>query len=155
MILVIQRVSSANITINRGAPKFMGQGAVWLFGVEKGDDSFDVGPLLQKALMLRMFPSETGRMDKSVMDIKGEVMFVSQFTLCASLKKGSRPDFFDVEVSERAKEVYDQCVVFLHSVPEVTLVTGEFSAHMNIDLVNDGPVTFILRRKDGRFFDLY
>jgi len=155
MILVYQRVTEAQITINHELTREMGKGAVWLFAVEKDDLESDLEPLLTKCLKLRCFPinHDDDRMDLSLLDIKGDILFVSQFTLCASHKKGNRPDFFAAEEPTRAEALYQRGVEFLQQ-SGLKLITGEFGAHMDVQLTNTGPVTFMLRRRKGMFSDL-
>lgn len=154
MIVVYQRVRCARISIQGLETRSMGRGAVWLFGVEKDDDLSDLVPLLTKCLNLRCFPREDvdDRMDLSLLDISGYVLFVSQFTICASHKKGNRPDFFPAETPEKAKLVYEKGVSFLSTISPIQLITGEFGALMDIELTNTGPVTFVLQRRHGTFF---
>lgn len=155
MMLVYQRVSEAQISINDELTRRMGRGAVWLFAVEKDDLEKDLEPFLTKCLKLRCFPNgdKGDRMDLSLLDIEGDILFVSQFTLCASHKKGNRPDFFAAEEPERAQALYQKGVDFLKRHAEINLITGEFGAHMDIELTNTGPVTFMLRRRNGAFID--
>ena len=152
MILVIQRVKEAQIMINHGESRKIGMGLVCFFGVEKDDLESDVAPLILKAAQLRCFGGgeNSSRMDQSVMDISGEILFVSQFTLCASLNKGNRPDFGPAESPGRAKKIYDFATQELtrQGIPHIT---GQFGAHMDISLINTGPVTFVLRRRHGKF----
>ena len=154
MILVYQRVTEAQITINHELTRKMGKGAVWLFAVEMDDLESDLEPLLTKCLKLRCFPNNhDDRMDLSLLDIKGDILWVSQFTLCASHKKGNRPDFFAAEEPTRAEALYQRGIEFLQQ-SGLKLITGEFGAHMDVRLTNSGPVTFILRRRNGAFLDL-
>jgi D-tyrosyl-tRNA(Tyr) deacylase len=143
MKVLIQRVKHASVTINNDLYSSIGAGILAFVGIEKGDTSEQVEKLSRKILGLRIFSDEQGKMNKSVKDINGEMLIVSQFTLCGDCKKGTRPSFDKSEVPERAKQLYEEFIANIknNSIP---VLTGVFGAMMEIDLLNDGPVTFIL-----------
>ncbi len=143
MRAVIQRVKRAGVKIE-GTPKAsIGRGLLVLVGVEKGDDTKDVEYTASKILNLRVFEDESGRMNLSLKDIKGELLVISQFTLSGDIRKGRRPSFDMAEEPERAKELYEELLRALKTGP-VPVKEGEFQAHMEVELVNDGPVTLLL-----------
>jgi D-tyrosyl-tRNA(Tyr) deacylase len=143
MKVLIQRVKHASVTIDKNLYSTIGAGILAFIGIEKGDTSEKVEKLSRKISDLRIFPDEQGKMNKSVKDINGEMLIVSQFTLCGDCKKGTRPSFDKSEVPERAKELYEEFIKNIKSY-NIPLATGVFGAKMEIDLLNDGPVTFIL-----------
>ncbi len=143
MRAVIQRVKRAGVRIKGDMKATIGRGLLVFVGVEKGDTKSDVEYAATKVLGLRVFEDDTGRMNLSVNDIKGEVLVISQFTLSGDLRKGRRPSFDRAEEPERARELYEE---FLRAMRNgaVTVKEGEFRAHMEVELVNDGPVTLLL-----------
>lgn len=147
MRVVIQRVSRAAITVNSNDPKKMGRGLVVLLGVEAADEKEDCDWLLRKILGMRIFSDDEEKMNLSLMDIEGDLMLVSQFTLHASTKKGNRPSFTKAAKPDQAIQLYDYFVKQAGQVlrsQNQQLVTGEFGADMQIELVNDGPVTITI-----------
>ena len=149
MIAVIQRVRSSKVEVDGKVVGQIGRGLNILLGVEKGDTEEDIKLIADKLVVLRIFPSEDGKkdFDRSVEEIKGELLVVSQFTLPASLRKGRRPSFDKAERPERAKELYEKFVEYLRS-KGLKVETGIFGADMLVYIENDGPVTFILRSED-------
>ncbi len=143
MKLVIQRVNSASVTIENKLYSSINKGLLVLFGVEKDDKEDMIEYFAQKLLKLRIFEDEQGKMNKSVLDINGEILAVSQFTLCADCKKGTRPSFDNAMEPKRAKEFYEKFVEILKK-SQINVKTGVFGAHMQVELVNNGPVTIIL-----------
>ena len=115
-----------------------------LLGIERDDDSSKADRLLQKLLHYRVFPDEEGRMNRSLRDIQGELLLVSQFTLAATTDKGTRPGFSSAMAPEQAEALYDYMVGQAAKEP-IVLATGSFGADMKVALENDGPVTFSLR----------
>ena len=143
MKLVIQRVDSASVTIENKIYSSINKGLLVLFGVEKDDSEDMLEYFAQKLLKLRIFEDEKGKMNKSVLDISGEILAVSQFTLCADCKKGTRPSFDNAKEPRIAKEYYEKFVEILKK-SGINIKTGVFGAHMQIELINNGPVTIIL-----------
>ena len=143
MKLVIQRVLNANVTIENNLHSSIKKGLLVLFGVEKDDSEEMLEYFAQKLLKLRIFEDEQGKMNKSVLDISGEILVVSQFTLCADCKKGTRPSFDNAKEPKIAKEYYEKFVEILKK-SALNDKTGIFGAHMKIELINNGPVTIIL-----------
>ena len=143
MKLVIQRVDSASVTIENKLHSSINKGLLVLFGVEKDDSEDMLEYFAQKLLKLRIFEDEQGKMNKSVLDIEGEILVVSQFTLCADCKKGTRPSFDNAKEPKAAKEYYEKFVEILKK-SGINIKTGVFGAHMQVGLINNGPVTIIL-----------
>ena len=143
MKLVIQRVDSASVTIENNLHSSINKGLLVLFGVEKDDSEDMLEYFAQKLLKLRIFEDEQGKMNKSILDIEGEILVVSQFTLCADCKKGTRPSFDNAKEPKAAKEYYEKFVEILKK-SGINIKTGVFGAHMQVELVNNGPVTIIL-----------
>lgn len=145
MKALIQRTSSAKVTVAEKEIAKIGNGLVVFLGVCQRDSSDDVKKLSQKLLNLRIFPDDQGKMNKSVLDIKGEVLLISQFTLCARTEKGNRPSFVDAANPKLAKNLYNEMVDYLSNL--IPTKTGQFGAHMQVSLTNDGPVTIMLDSK--------
>ncbi len=143
MRLVIQRVTKAEVSVEGVVRGRIGQGYVVLLGVGAEDEEKTARVYADKLLKLRIFADESGRTNRSLADVGGEVMVVSQFTLYADCKKGSRPSFIRAGEPARARELYEYFVAYLKE-KGVTAATGEFGAHMEVSLVNDGPFTIIL-----------
>lgn len=150
MRVVIQRVKKASVTINDSRTNSIGVGLMILFAVEVGEDGADMDWLVQKIANLRIFNDDEGVMNRSVLDVGGDVMVVSQFTLFAKTKKGNRPSYIDSAKPDTAIPIYEQFVATLSNVIGKDVVTGEFGADMQVELINDGPVTIIIdsQRKD-------
>lgn len=150
MRVVIQRVKKASVTINDSRTNSIGAGLMILFAVEVGEDGADMDWLVQKIANLRIFNDDEGVMNRSVLDVGGDVMVVSQFTLFAKTKKGNRPSYIDSAKPDTAIPIYEQFVATLSNVIGKDVVTGEFGADMQVELINDGPVTIIIdsQRKD-------
>ena len=143
MKALLQRVSSASVSVEGKTLSSIEQGFLILLGVKKGDDEEDARLLSEKIAKLRIFSDENGKMNKSVRDIGGSLLVVSQFTLCANYAHGNRPDFLEAEGPARANELYEYFVSLLCE-QDIPVGTGEFGADMQIALVNDGPVTVML-----------
>ena len=148
MKAVIQRVSKASVTINSEIKSAIGTGLLILLGIETADSSEDIEWLTGKISRLRIFDDENGVMNKSVQDIQGEAIVVSQFTLYAGTKKGNRPSYIKSAPPEIAIPLYEQFVKVLQDVLEKPVGTGEFGAMMKVSLTNDGPVTIIIDTKN-------
>ncbi|HEX9901525.1 MAG TPA: D-aminoacyl-tRNA deacylase [Acidobacteriota bacterium] len=148
MIIVLQRVSEAEVEAEGRVAGRIGRGVCLLLGVEKGDGPEDAHSLARKTAELRIFPDEQGKMNLSLKDVGGEALAVSQFTLAASVRKGRRPSFDGAEEPAKAAEIFDEFVAALRSLG-VKVETGVFQALMKVRLNNDGPVTFILQSRPG------
>ena len=145
MKCLIQRVSRASVTIDGELYSNIGNGILALLGVEKGDTSENVLKMAEKVINLRIFEDENGKMNKSLKDINGEILIVSQFTLCGDCKKGTRPSFEKAEKPEIANMLYEEFVTIVKNT-KIATSTGKFGAMMDVELVNDGPVTFLLEK---------
>lgn len=144
MRLVIQRVKEASVTIGGNIVSSIGQGLFILVGVENGDTEADMEWLAAKAAGLRIFNDEDGVMNRSVVDVDGQLLAVSQFTLTASTKKGNRPSYIRAAGHELAVPLYDKFCVRLSEIAGRPVQKGVFGADMQCALVNDGPVTIII-----------
>ena len=145
MKLVLQRVTSASVSVGGSTIADISRGLLIFFGAEKQDDLDKVQILADKALNLRIFPDDQGKMNLSCLDISAEVLVVSQFTLAGDCTKGRRPGFDNAAPLNEAELLYNQFIQKI-SAAGVSIVTGQFGADMQVELVNDGPVTFILAR---------
>jgi len=143
MRAVIQRVGRAGVSINSQLFSAIDRGLLVLLGVEKDDSEKDADYILEKTINLRIFEDEQGKMNLSLLDITGEMMVVSQFTLLGDCVKGRRPSFVRAEDPARANQLYEY---FVHqAIPKVKkLATGKFQEMMQIELINNGPVTILL-----------
>lgn len=143
MKLVVQRVDNASVTIENELFSSIARGYLVLFGVEKGDTKEQADWLANKISVLRCFSDENDKMNLSIKDINGEMLIVSQFTLCGDIKKGTRPSFDKAMPPKEAKEMYEY---FISKVQEqnIPVKTGVFGAHMEVKLLNNGPVTFVI-----------
>ena len=143
MKAVLQRASSASVTVDGEVVGSIGKGLLVLLGVVRGDDDADLEWMVRKVAEIRMFKDDDGKMNRSVEDIGGEALVVSQFTLCADCRKGRRPGFGSACEPERAEQMYEEFVARLRA-RGLTVATGTFAAMMDVSLVNTGPVTFLL-----------
>ena len=143
MRIVLQRVKEARVDVDGRTVGRIGRGVCLLVGVEKGDTASDSESLAKKAVELRIFPDAEGKMNLSISEAGGEVLAVSQFTLAASVRKGRRPSFDEAEEPRRAAELFEHFVGSVEALG-VTVATGVFQALMDVHILNDGPVTFIL-----------
>jgi D-tyrosyl-tRNA(Tyr) deacylase len=147
MILVVQRVSRAEVRVDGETVGRVGLGLMVLLGVERADSRADADVLVRKLAALRIFPGRTP-MDRSIQEVHGGCLVVSQFTLAGSIRKGNRPGFERAEEPAVASALYDYFVARLVETG-IPVATGRFGAHMEVELVNDGPVTFILKARSG------
>lgn len=148
MRAVIQRVSHASVTIDGELKSKINQGLLILLGVEAEDTHDDIKWLSQKITKMRIFGDDEGYMNRSVVDVEGELLVVSQFTLHASTKKGNRPSFIKAAKPDFAIPMYEQFVKAITECSGLEVQTGEFGADMKVDLLNDGPVTIIIDSKN-------
>lgn len=146
MRAVIQRVHSCEVTLNDKKVSSIGRGILALIGVEKGDCEEDAFYIAKKIATMRIFDDDNGKMNLSVKQVSGEVMAVSQFTLLTDTTRGNRPGFERAELPEKALTMFEKVIEFLTSL-SVPVKKGVFGAHMEISLVNDGPVTIVLDSK--------
>ncbi len=152
MRAVLQRVRSAAVTVDGDAIASISHGLVVLLGVAKDDSDADVSYMADKIPQLRIFSDEAGKMNRSIMDVQGELLMVSQFTLLGETHRGRRPGFEAAAQPDVAQRIYESAA---HSIREqgVPVQTGKFGANMVVTLENDGPVTFVLdshRRESGK-----
>ena len=148
MRTVIQCVQRASVTVNGSTVSSIGQGLLLLLGVEAADTEEDVQWLSRKVLGLRIFDDEEGVMNRNIMDIGGDIIVVSQFTLMASYKKGNRPSWIRAAGHEHAVPMYESFVAALREGLGKPVGTGIFGAEMQVELVNDGPVTICMDTKN-------
>ena len=148
MRVVIQRVSQASVTIEQKIKSEIGAGLVILLGIEEADTSEDVEWLVRKILQMRIFPDDEGVMNRSLLDVAGEILLISQFTLHASTKKGNRPSYIKAAKPDQAIPLYQKTIALLESELGKAIGTGEFGADMKISLINDGPVTITMDSKN-------
>lgn len=144
MRIVIQRVSHASVTIEGEIKSAIRQGYLILLGIEESDTSEDVDWLVRKVIGLRVFDDENHVMNRSIMDINGEILVISQFTLFASYKKGNRPSWLRAAKHEISVPLYEEFCKKLSDALGKPVGTGEFGADMKVDLLNDGPVTIMM-----------
>ncbi len=147
MRIVIQRVRSCSVTIEGTDMRKISRGLLILLGIEHSDTEEDADWLVKKIVQLRIFPDESGKMNRSIEDIDGSIMLISQFTLHASTKKGNRPSFIRAAKADRAVSLYNYMIGRMNDYLSEDITTGEFGAHMLLDIQNDGPVTIIIDTK--------
>ena len=148
MRTVIQRVSEASVLINQQERRSIGRGLMILVGITHEDTSEDISWLVQKIGKLRIFADENGVMNLNVNEINGEVLLISQFTLHASTKKGNRPSYIGAARPETAIPLYNEFIKQLQVEIQKPILTGEFGSDMQVQLINDGPVTIIIDSKN-------
>ncbi|MBR9920425.1 MAG: D-tyrosyl-tRNA(Tyr) deacylase [Bacteroidetes bacterium] len=148
MRALIQLVSEASVTVEKKVIGSIEKGLLVLLGVEDADEQEDIDWLVKKILQLRIFPDEAGKMNLSVMDVEGKLLVVSQFTLHANTKKGNRPSYIRAARPEKAIPMYEAFVKKLEAVSGTKVETGEFGAHMEVRILNDGPVTIWMDTKN-------
>ena len=143
MRVLIQRVKRASVTIDKELYSSIDKGILALVGIEKGDTLEQVQKSAKKIANLRIFPDENDKMNLSILDVSGEMLVVSQFTLCGDCKKGTRPSFDKSAPPQIANELYEEFVKEIQNYGIKTR-TGKFAAMMDVELINDGPVTFMI-----------
>lgn len=148
MRTVIQRVTQASVTIGGQVKSSIGTGLLILLGIGKDDTEEDINWLVKKIIALRIFNDEMGVMNRSIMDISGEILVVSQFTLMASYKKGNRPSWIHAAPHEISIPLYNHFCDALSKAMDKPIGTGEFGADMKVELLNDGPVTICMDTKN-------
>ena len=147
MRVVIQRVKHAEVIIDGKEKKHSGKGLMILLGIENSDDISDVQWLVKKILNLRIFNDKKGIMNYSLIDIRGELMIISQFTLMAKTKKGNRPSYIRAAIHEHAIPLYNSFIEYSQKFLTKPVVSGKFGSEMQIELINDGPVTIWIDSK--------
>jgi D-tyrosyl-tRNA(Tyr) deacylase len=150
VIAVIQRVKNASVTIEGKLHSEIGVGLLVLLGIGQEDTQEDIGWLAKKIVQMRIFSDSEQKMNLSVQDVGGDILLVSQFTLFASTKKGNRPSFIEAARPERAIPIYEKSIAIFSQELGKPIQTGEFGADMQVNLLNDGPVTIIIDSKNRR-----
>ena len=148
MIAVIQRVAESSVKINGSIKGEIGEGLMVLLGIEEADDSSDIEWLTRKIVNLRIFGDDKGVMNRSLLEVGGGLLLISQFTLHASIKKGNRPSYIKAAKPDIAIPLYESCIAAIEKELGKKIQTGEFGADMKISLINDGPVTIIIDSKN-------
>lgn len=148
MRTVIQRVSRCSVTVEGEKVSEIGHGLMILVGIEDADNEEDIKWLSGKIINMRIFDDDDGVMNKSVMDIKGELMIISQFTLMAQTRKGNRPSYIRASKPEFSKPMYEQFCESMEKESGITVQKGIFGADMKVELLNDGPVTIVIDTKN-------
>jgi D-tyrosyl-tRNA(Tyr) deacylase len=150
MIAVIQKVAQSSVTIEGIIKSSIGKGLLLLLGIEDADGEEDIQWLCRKILNLRIFNDDNGVMNESVLDHDGEILVISQFTLHASTRKGNRPSYIKAAKPDVAIPLYNRFVEVMEAGLTKKIGTGEFGAYMEVELVNDGPVTIIIDTKEKK-----
>ena len=148
MRIVLQRVSEASVTIYGEEKRKINHGLMILLGIEHEDNESDADWLVKKIIGMRIFSDDEDKMNRSIQDVKGEFLVISQFTLHASTKKGNRPSYIKAARPEVAIPLYEYFIEKLKMESQTKVETGEFGADMKVSLINDGPVTIILDSKN-------
>lgn len=146
MRAVVQRVTSSKVVVDDKIIGEIGKGLNILIGISKEDTEEDLLYLRDKIINLRIFEDENDKMNLSLLDVKGEILAISQFTLYGDCRKGRRPNFMEAEGGDKARALYERFVDLLRG-KDIKVETGEFGAHMKVDIQNDGPVTLLLDSK--------
>ena len=147
MRALIQRVSSARVRVEGEITGEIGPGLLVLLGIGHGDGEAEVRLLAEKMINLRIFEDDQGKMNRSLLEVNGAVLVISQFTLYAECRKGRRPNFLAAAPPEQSVELYERFIAALRA-REIMVATGRFGAEMEVELVNDGPVTIMLDSAD-------
>ena len=148
MRVVIQRVSEASVKVHEEVKSSIKKGLLILIGIEESDDSEDVIWLSKKIAQLRIFSDDKGLMNRSILDINGELLVISQFTLHAKTKKGNRPSYIRSAKPEQAIPLYEEFIIVLEKEIGKTVKKGQFGSNMQVSLCNDGPVTIYIDTKN-------
>lgn len=143
MRAVVQRTNHSMVTVEGEVKGEIAKGLTVLLGIKKGDTEKDAEYMMDKIANLRIFEDEDGKMNLSLLDIKGEILLVSQFTLYGDARKGRRPSFSEAELPDKAEELFSRCVQILRDMG-IKVETGVFGAHMQVHIENDGPCTILL-----------
>jgi len=148
MRIIIQRVKKASVKIHNKEFSKISQGMLILLGIEDADDFSDAEWLIGKIIKLRIFDDKQGVMNLSINQIEGEILLISQFTLHASIKKGARPSYVRAAHPNKAIPLYENFISELNKLLQTEIKTGEFGANMQVELINDGPVTISIDSKN-------
>lgn len=148
MIAVIQRVSESSVKIDGKIKAEIGLGLMVLLGIEEADGPEDIEWLSKKIVNLRIFPDENEVMNRSLLDVNGEILLISQFTLHASTKKGNRPSYIKAAKPDIAIPIYEKMIAAIETELGKSIGTGVFGADMKVSLINDGPVTIVMDTKN-------
>ena len=148
MKIVLQRVKNAYVEVDGNKISEIDNGLLLLWGIEQGDSDADSEVLINKILNFRIFSDENLKMNKSIIDIGGEILLVSQFTLAGNFLKGNRPSFINAKDPKIAEEMLEE--IYQKLSEKVTIKLGSFGSMMQVGLINDGPSTFVLSSKDGK-----
>lgn len=146
MKAVIQRVKSSSVMVDNEITGAIEQGLLVLIGIHEDDTKEQMEWICNKIAKLRIFEDEEGKMNRSVQDVGGGILLVSQFTLCANTDKGTRPSFIEAARPEKAEPMYEDMIKWFKTNTDLSIQTGEFGAMMSVKLENDGPVTIILEK---------
>ena len=146
MRVVVQRVKSASVTVGEEITGVIDMGLVLLVGVHVEDTKEQMEWMCEKILKLRVFKDEDGKMNRSVVDVGGGILVVSQFTLYGDAKKGTRPSYIEAARPEKAEPMYEDMIAYFNEHSELNIQSGKFAAMMDVELVNDGPVTLVLEK---------
>ena len=147
MRVVVQKVKNASVKVNNQVVGEIKNGLVVLAGYEPSDSQEDISWMVKKIIKMRIFDDSENRMNFSLLDVNGEILLISQFTLHASVKKGNRPSYIKAADSKKAKLMYDQTISEFETALKRKISTGEFGANMEVSLVNTGPVTITIDSK--------
>ena len=147
MRVVVQKVKNASVKVNNQVVGEIKNGLVVLAGYEPSDSQEDISWMVKKIIKMRIFDDFENRLNFSLLDVNGEILLISQFTLHASVKKGNRPSYIKAADSKKAKLMYDQTISEFETVLKRKISTGEFGANMEVSLVNNGPVTITIDSK--------
>lgn len=148
MRIILQRVLSSSVHINKKELRSINQGLCILLGIESNDTEIDIEWLVRKILNMRIFDDEEGVMNKSILDIQGEILIISQFTLFASTKKGNRPSYVKAAKPDISIPLYEKFIEKCERESNLLVKTGEFGADMLVNIDNDGPITILLDSKN-------
>lgn len=146
MKVVVQRVSSASVTVGNEITGVIDKGLLLLVGIHQNDTEEQLKWMCEKVLKLRVFEDEEDKMNLSVTDVKGGILVVSQFTLYGDAKKGTRPSYIEAARPEKAEPMYEAMIQYFEDHSDLNIQTGKFGAMMDVKLINDGPVTLILEK---------
>lgn len=147
MKVIVQRVSRANVTVEEKIKGSIDRGLLLLVGIHENDDRDTIKWVVNKVLKLRIFEDEEGKLNKSVTDVGGGVLVVSQFTLYGNVSKGTRPSFIEAAKPEIAEPLYEKMITYFKNQSDLQIESGVFGAMMDVELVNDGPVTILIEKE--------